>query len=34
MRVKMRSTEPTVAAVAGTKLPVWASSTISATWRM
>ena len=34
MRVKMRSIGPIVAASAGTKLPMWASSTISAAWRM
>src|SRR5262249_8974838 len=33
-RVKMRSTTPTRAFRAGTKLPAWASSVISATWRM
>jgi hypothetical protein len=34
MRVKMRSMGPMRAACAGTWLPMWASSTISATWRM
>ena len=34
MRVKMRSVKPMVAASAGTKLPAWASSTISATCLM
>ena len=33
MRVKMRSTRPISAISAGTKLPIWAMSTISATWR-
>ncbi|MNJ81506.1 hypothetical protein D3C77_803530 [compost metagenome] len=34
MRVKMRSTSDSSQAAAGTKLPIWASSTISAVWRM
>jgi len=34
MRVKMASTGPIRALVAGTKQPTWASSTISATWRI
>ncbi len=33
-RVKIRSTTPMRAALAGTRLPIWAISTISATWRM
>ena len=32
-RVKMRSTTPISARAAGTKLPIWASSAISATCR-
>ena len=34
MRVKIRSTMPSLAALAGTKDPIWAMSTISATWRI
>jgi hypothetical protein len=34
MRVKMRSTMPMRAAFAGTKEPICARSTMSATWRM
>ena len=34
MRVNSLSTMPMRAALAGTKLPIWAISTISATWRM
>jgi hypothetical protein len=34
MRVRMRSIGPIVAFAAGTKLPMQASSTISAFWRM
>ena len=34
MRVKIRSTMPIWAWAAGTKLPIWASRTISATWRI
>ncbi|CFU07557.1 Uncharacterised protein [Bordetella pertussis] len=34
MRVKMRSSRPTRARVAGTKLPVRASRAIRATWRI
>jgi hypothetical protein len=34
MRVKTRSTIPIRASVAGTKLPIWASNTINATWRI
>ena len=33
-RAKMRSAMPIVASRAGTKLPIWAISVISATWRM
>ena len=33
MRVKMRSTRPMRAAVAGTNEPIWAMSTMSAVWR-
>ena len=33
-RVKMRSARPIRACRAGTKLPIWASSVSSATWRM
>ena len=33
-RAKMRSATPIVASRAGTKLPIWAISVISATWRM
>ena len=32
-RVKMRSTRPSLASRAGTKLPIWAISTTSAVWR-
>ena len=34
MRVNTRSTTPIRAALAGTKEPIWAMSTMSATWRM
>ena len=34
MRVNTRSTTPIRAERAGTKLPIWAMSTISATWRI
>ena len=34
MRVKIRSIGPSTALLAGTKLPMCASSAISATWRM
>ena len=34
MRVKIRSTMPSLAALAGTKDPIWAIRTISATWRI
>ena len=34
MRVNTRSTMPRRAALAGTKDPIWAMSTISATWRI
>ena len=34
MRVKIRSTTPMRALAAGTKEPIWAMRTISATWRM
>jgi hypothetical protein len=34
MRVKMRSMGPISARAAGTKLPIWASTTIRAVWRM
>ena len=33
-RVKIRSTTPMRAWDAGTKLPIWAMSTIRAVWRM
>ena len=33
-RVKIRSTIPNEVSSAGTKLPIWASSTINAVWRM
>ncbi|MNV26892.1 hypothetical protein D3C71_1180220 [compost metagenome] len=34
MRVKMRSMGPMRALSAGTKAPIWASSTMSAVWRI
>ncbi len=34
MRVKILSTTPMRADLAGTKLPIWAIRTISATWRI
>ena len=34
MRVKIRSTTPMRAEAAGTKDPIWAISTMRATWRM
>ncbi|MNR52750.1 hypothetical protein D3C85_1726500 [compost metagenome] len=34
MRVKMRSMGPMRALSAGTKAPIWASSTMRAVWRM
>ena len=34
IRVKIRSTTPIRADLAGTKEPIWAMSTIRATWRM